>query len=42
MVAIIMDELRNHQGFSEKEQFIFYENLLQSFFPELKVSDFIS
>jgi hypothetical protein len=42
MLVLIMDELRNHQGFSEKEQFVFYENLLSSFFPDLKVSDFIS
>ena len=41
MLVIIMEELRNHQGFTEKEQFVFYENLLSSFFPELKVSDFI-
>lgn len=42
MLAIIMEELRNHQGFSEKEQFLFYEKLLSSFFPEFKVSDFIN
>jgi len=42
MITIIMEELRNHQGFTEKEQFVFYENLLTSFFPEFEVSDFIS
>ena len=41
MLVIIMEELRNRQGFTEKEQFVFYENLLAGFFPELKVSDFI-
>ena len=41
MLVMIMEELRNHQGFTEKEQFVFYENLLAGFFPELKVSDFI-
>ncbi len=42
MLVIIMEELKNQQGFTEKEQYVFYENLLSNFFPELKVSDFIN
>ena len=42
MLVLIMEELRLRQGFSEKEQSMFYEELLAAFFPEFKVSDFIS
>ena len=41
MLVIIMEELRNTQGFSQDAQFAFYEELLSGFFPEYKVSDFI-
>jgi hypothetical protein len=41
MLAIIMEELRCRQGFSEEAQFAFYEELLSNFFPEYKVSDFM-
>ena len=40
MLVIIMEELRNRQGFSSEDQFLFYESLLKSFFPEKKISDF--
>jgi len=40
MLAIIMEELRHRQGFSSEDQFLFYESLLKSFFPEKKISDF--
>lgn len=42
MLVIIMEELRHRQGFTEKEQFTFYDELLTCFFPEYKVEDFIN
>ncbi len=41
MVALVMRELRLRQGFDEKRQFVFYEELLANFFPSYSVSDFI-
>jgi len=41
MITIIMEELRDKQKLDDEGQFAFYEELLASFFPELKVDDFI-
>jgi hypothetical protein len=41
MLAIVMEELRHHQGFGEEEHKAFYEELLANFFPQFKVSDFM-
>jgi hypothetical protein len=39
MIAIIMEELRNRQRLDLEGQSAFYEELLASFFPEIKVDD---
>jgi len=41
MLVIIMEELKNKQGFSSEDQFAFYDSLLKSFFPAKKISDFV-
>ncbi|MBN1865516.1 MAG: hypothetical protein JW808_11505 [Victivallales bacterium] len=41
MIAMVMKELRLRQGFDERRQFVFYEELLANFFPSHTVSDFI-
>ena len=41
LVVIEMEELRLNQNFNDKQQYEFYEVLLNSFFPGYSVSDFI-
>jgi len=41
LVVIVMEELRLNQNFNDKQQYEFYEVLLNSFFSGYTVSDFI-